>query len=244
MANEPGDETAQRVRARPCRRFGRWATRTLATAMVGLVASTGAGMTGVVVKSQTGHAPAQPRAEAALPLGAVVSRDSPSKPNNASSGTGLSASIPTTITISRIGVRAKILALGVNSDNTVEVPPLDRALNAGWYKLGPSPGQIGNAVITGHVDSPKTGPAVFFRLRKLRPNDTITVSRADRSEVTFRVDRVQAYPKKAFPTELVYGPTTSASLRVITCGGTFDRQKRSYTHNVIVFATLVSFRQA
>ncbi|MBC9006655.1 class F sortase, partial [Micromonospora aurantiaca (nom. illeg.)] len=156
---------------------------------------------------------------------------------------GLAASPPIRITIPRIGVRADVLAFGVNDDGTVQVPPLDQAMDAGWYKLGASPGEIGNAVIMGHVDSAEIGPAVFFRLGELRPGDGISVERADHTEVTFQVDGLKSYPKDQFPTELVYGPSDRASLRVITCGGRFDEQKRSYTDNVIVFATMTGVRQ-
>jgi sortase (surface protein transpeptidase) len=147
-------------------------------------------------------------------------------------------SAPTNISIPTIGVAAQIMSLGVNTDGTVQVPPLDQAQLAGWYNLGPSPGEIGNAVIMGHVDSRKIGPAVFFRLGELRPGDVIQVTRTDKTVVKFSVDGVKSYPKAAFPTELVYGPSDKASLRVVTCGGIFDEKKRSYPDDIIVFATL------
>ncbi len=93
---------------------------------------------------------------------------------------------------------------------------------------------MGPAVIAGHVDS-KTGPAVFFRLRDLRQGDIIEVTRAG-AQVKFKVLAVRKYPKAQFPTDEVYGPTPNAQLRLITCGGDFDRNRRSYVDNIVVYA--------
>jgi sortase (surface protein transpeptidase) len=122
----------------------------------------------------------------------------------------------------------------------VEVPPLGADSRAGWYRYSPSPGQLGPAVILGHVDSTEYGPGVFFRLGDLRPGDTLTVARTDRIAATFRVDRVVSYPKNQFPTLEVYGNTSDAELRLITCGGAYDSSARSYLDNIVVYASLVS----
>lgn len=177
-----------------------------------------------------------------VPGGAVTTQ--PTKPSAAPSAptpvaVGLPRSAPTRIAIPKIKVDAKVRELGVNPDGTVQVPPLKQAQDAGWYRLGPSPGEIGNAVIVGHVDSRYTGPAVFYRLGALRPGDVITLTRKDGSKVQFRVDGVRSFPKTKFPTELVYGPSDQAGLRVVTCGGTFDKRQQSYRDNIIVFATLM-----
>jgi sortase (surface protein transpeptidase) len=114
-------------------------------------------------------------------------------------------------------------------------PPADFA-HVGWFAAGPVPGDPGPAVIAGHVDS-RSGPAVFFKLRDLRPGDAVTVRRSDGKTVAFTVDSVQRYPKNAFPTNAVYGPTPGSALRLITCGGSFDPAKRSYRDNVVVYAS-------
>ncbi len=150
----------------------------------------------------------------------------------------LPRSAPTTVVIPRIGVRAEVMTLGTNPDGTVQVPPLDQAMKAGWYSPGASPGEVGNAVIVGHVDSAKLGPAVFFNLGALVPGDTIAVSRQDGSTVTFTVEEVRSYPKTAFPAEQVYGPSTVPGLRVVTCGGVFDRTAGSYLNNIVVYARM------
>jgi sortase (surface protein transpeptidase) len=114
--------------------------------------------------------------------------------------------------------------------------PADFA-NAGWYARGTIPGDPGPAVLAGHVDS-RRGPAVFFRLRDLRPGDQVTVRMSDGGNRVFTVDAVQRHPKDEFPTTAVYGPVPGAALRLITCGGSFDRSIRSYRDNIVVFATL------
>jgi hypothetical protein len=143
--------------------------------------------------------------------------------------------VPTRIEIPRINVSSSLLELGKEKDGTVEVPPPWDV--AGWYAGGPRPGDPGSAVILGHVDS-TSGPAVFFRLRELRSGDEIHVERADGSSVTFVVDRTAQYLKKRFPTDDVYYPTLSPSLRLVTCGGEFDYSVRHYKSNIIVFATM------
>ncbi|MEO3923782.1 class F sortase [Micromonosporaceae bacterium B7E4] len=151
----------------------------------------------------------------------------------------LPRSTPVRITIPKIKVNAKIMSVGVNDDGTVQVPPLKQAQLAGWYNAGASPGEFGNAVVVGHVDSAVTGPAVFFRLGALKRGDRVEVTRKDGKVVRFAVDAVKSYPKTSFPSELVYGAADTAQLQLVTCGGTFDRKKRSYRNNVIVSATRI-----
>lgn len=158
-------------------------------------------------------------------------------------GAGVSAldrSVPDRIAIPAIEVDATLMSLGVDQNGEVEVPPLEEARKAGWYERGVTPGEIGNAVIIGHVDSYKIGPAVFFNLGKLKPGDTVEVTRKDDTVATFVVDGVKSFARDKFPADLVYGPTNQAGLRIVTCGGEFDRKQRSYLDNVIVFATLAS----
>ena len=129
-------------------------------------------------------------------------------------------------------------ALGLNADGTIAVPPLRRNAPAGWYRYLPTPGEVGPAVILGHVDTARDGPAVFYRLHELRPGDTVTVRRADGSTAVFTVRQVAEYPKSAFPAQTVYGSVDYPALRLITCGGSFDQTHRQYRTNVVVYATL------
>ena len=144
---------------------------------------------------------------------------------------------PAAVDIPRIGARSSLVPLGLNPDETIEVPPVSQPMQAGWYRLGPAPGELGPAVILGHVDGGGR-PGIFHRLRELQPGDEIIVTRDDGSAVTFVARSVERIPKAEFPTEKVYGDTTQPELRLITCGGSFDRQRGSYRDNVIVYAVL------
>jgi LPXTG-site transpeptidase (sortase) family protein len=136
------------------------------------------------------------------------------------------------VVIPAIGVDSPIVDLGLNPDGTLEVPTNYQV--AGWYSLGPKPGQIGPVVIAGHIDS-KRGPAVFYRLDELKPGDKVKVDMG-KSIVTFVVTSIAQYPKDAFPTDKVYGLVTYPALRLITCGGLFDSTTGHYQDNVVVFA--------
>lgn len=124
--------------------------------------------------------------------------------------------------------------LGQDPDGRLQAP--EDFARVGWYSGGPAPGDPGPAVIVGHVDSWR-GPAVFFRVRDLVPGDEIVVPRADGTSATFVVDAIEQYPKDGFPAERVYGPTADPQLRLITCGGSFDRAAKSYRDNIVVYAS-------
>lgn len=143
---------------------------------------------------------------------------------------------PSQLSIPVIGVsQPTLVPLGLLPTGELEAPPdYD---HAGWFTGSAVPGDPGPAVIAGHVDS-RTGPAVFYRLRELRPGDRIVVGRTDGHSVTFTVDATARYPKDAFPTTAVYGPVPGSALRLITCGGAFDAQARSYIDNIVVYASL------
>lgn len=148
--------------------------------------------------------------------------------------TPMVASPPVRVRIPAIGVDSELMDLGLQPDGTMEVPP--DAFPAGWYTGAPTPGEPGPAIIAGHVDW--RGPGVFHDLHLLRPDDEVTVARADGSVAVFRVTAVEQYPKDAFPTDVVYGDIDHAGLRLITCGGVFNRQTGSHDDNIVVFAEL------
>jgi sortase (surface protein transpeptidase) len=140
---------------------------------------------------------------------------------------------PVSLTIPVIGVRTALTRLGRTPQGTLQVPSSTTV--AGWYIGSPRPGEIGSAIVAGHIDS-TAGPGVFFRLRLLRPGDLMYVRRADGTLAVFRVYAERMYPKDQFPTERVYGPTPDAELHLITCGGVFDPATGSYLSNVVVYA--------
>ena len=146
-------------------------------------------------------------------------------------------STPVRVTIPKIGAESSLMELGVESDGTLQVPPVSKPLQAGWYREGPTPGEIGPAVIAGHVDGMKR-PGIFYRLRELSAGDAIFVARVDGTTATFVVTDKQQISKARFPTERVYGDTEGPELRLITCGGAFDRASHNYLDNIIIFAKL------
>ncbi|NKZ02577.1 class F sortase [Actinomadura latina] len=160
-----------------------------------------------------------------------------------SASPALPRSAPLRLEVPRIGVRTPLMTLAKNADRTVETPPLSRAQEAGWYRLGAAPGSRGAAVIIGHVDT-AGGPAVFYRLGALRPGDRARVLRADGRTAVFRIDSVERVGKDRFPTRRVYGDPGYAAIRLITCGGRFDRGSGHYTDNVIAFGHLVRSEEA
>ena len=195
-----------------------------------LLLAAGAATIGYAISAQQ-HAP-QPSSAASGALG-------PS-----GRGPSLSRSLPVSVDIPAIGVDSKLLRLGLNSDGTIQVPPLTTSADeAAWYKYSATPGQIGASVIEGHVDG-HHGPAVFFRLGALRPGDTVDVTLADGVTAIFRVTGVREYLKSNFPAKSIYGATGYAALRLITCGGTFDYATGHYLSSTVVFASLVSSRPA
>ena len=146
-------------------------------------------------------------------------------------------SVPVSLSIPAIGVSVSLSVLGLNPTGTVQVPTDYQ--QPGWYHLGPSPGQMGSAVILGHVDT-YMGPTVFFRLRTLVAGDKVAVTLADGVVANFQVNAVAMYLKTQFPAQQVYGSRGVSALQLVTCGGTFDTTTHQYLSNVVVYTTLVT----
>jgi LPXTG-site transpeptidase (sortase) family protein len=173
---------------------------------------------------------------APIPSSAPSTPSAPSAPSQPDKG--MPASEPTELRIPKIGAKSSLIPLGLNPDETVEVPPVEQPMQAGWYKLARTPGEAGPAVVLGHVDGNKQ-PGIFFRLKELAQGDEVEVSRKDGTTAKFRVRRTEQIAKNSFPTEAVYGETEEPELRLITCGGSYDQSARSYRDNIIVYATLI-----
>jgi len=149
-------------------------------------------------------------------------------------------SAPVRVQIPAIGLDTDLIRLGLQADGTLEVP--SSGFPAGWFTGAPTPGEIGPAVVVGHVHwQRKVG--VFGSLAKVNTGNQIRVTRADRSVAVFVVTRVERVIKSEFPTEQVYGNIDVAGLRVITCDG-YDRASHEYEDNLIVFARLVATARA
>ncbi len=142
---------------------------------------------------------------------------------------------PVQINIPKLGISASMEKMGLNQDGSLAVPA--KWNDVGWYAAGTKPGDVGPAVLVGHLDS-YTGPAVFWNLRKLQAGDDIEIQRADGTQVSFRVTSLEHYDQNNFPTQKVYGPTATPSLRLITCSGNYNRLLGHYSQNLVVYAEL------
>ncbi|MFE6195622.1 class F sortase [Streptomyces sp. NPDC057838] len=151
----------------------------------------------------------------------------------------LSDALPQRVDIPGLGVQAPVVARGLDTRGALDPPPYDQPGVVGWYARGVAPGAPGTALLVGHVDT-DTRPAVFYRVSAMRPGQTIRVIRADAKVAEFTVESVQVLSRDRFDAHQAYGPRESgrAELRLITCGGSFDRATRSYTANVVVSAYL------
>jgi sortase (surface protein transpeptidase) len=148
---------------------------------------------------------------------------------------------PTALKIPAIGVSTSVVPLGLNADGTVEVP-VDPD-KAGWYRRASQPGQVGSAVILGHVDS-DVGPAVFYHLKTLTVGDKVEVVRADGSIAEFKVAKLVTYANQDFPAQKVYGYRGRPTLNLVTCGGDYDRSAGGYQANVVVYTEFVGITRS
>ncbi|MEV6202145.1 class F sortase [Streptomyces sp. NPDC051771] len=183
-----------------------------------------------------GHGDAS-RGRTAASAGRAGARAAPKKPPAPPAPPApLGRSRPTLLAVPAITIEAPALDIGLDREGRLGVPPVDDPQKVGWYANGPAPGERGTAVVVGHRDT-RTGPAVFLDLDSLGPGNTVRVARADGRVAVFTVDKVRTYPKSAFPDKEVYGSTGRPELRLLTCGGAYDRGS-GYDANIVVFAHL------
>ncbi|MGK3199917.1 class F sortase [Amycolatopsis sp. MEPSY49] len=190
------------------------------------------------------------RAGAALALVLTVAACStPAAPQAAPPATPAPASVPvsvpfkglrpTSVKIPKIGAESSLLAVAVKTDGSISVPSVHTPMQAAWYKLSPVPGDVGPAIVLGHVDGDKK-PGIFYKLKDLAPGDEVDIDRSDGRKLKFVVDRVTQVPKDTFPRDAVYGNSDKPELRLITCGGAFDHAEHSYKDNIVVYANLAN----
>ncbi|GGY88224.1 class F sortase [Streptomyces nitrosporeus] len=184
------------------------------------------------------------------PAVSAPARPAPSGPapsSSPSSGTvanpGLPRSEPSRISIPEISVDAPFTPLSIGPSGQLNAPPANDPNLVGWFKDAATPGERGTSVVAGHVDT-KTGPAVFLLLRTLEAGNTVDITREDGVVATFKVDSVETFSKADFPDDRVYADNGTAQLRLITCGGEYDRKAKDYKDNVVVFAHLVNGKSA
>lgn len=210
----------------------------MASAAVALLLLTGCASS-ASVQSVAGPAaasapPASSVQTSAAPGTAVPSASSTDAPQNV-----LPASEPVSVSVPSAGIESELLSLSLKADGSLEVPPDGPGAPAGWYNGSPTPGELGPAVLLGHVNATDGGPGVFANLRQLKTGDLIRVARQDGTTSVFKFDHADQYSKDAFPTETVYGNTEGPELRLITCDG-YDPTTGLFDDNYVVYAKLVA----
>jgi hypothetical protein len=153
-------------------------------------------------------------------------------------GPALKASRPVRLQIPSAAVNATITAVGDTADGRIQVPPFSKSNQAAWYRNSIMPGVRGSSVIVGHYDDDKGG-AVFYKVNAIRRHDPIRVIRADGTVAIFTVDALEQVNKALFPSRRVFADVGYAGLRLITCGGEFNKVTRHFRDNVIIYAHLV-----
>lgn len=154
----------------------------------------------------------------------------------------LGASVPTRVSVPSISAESSLVATGLQADGSLEVPPVSQPMQASWFDGSPSPGETGPSVILGHVNG-NGQQGIFAKLSEVVAGAEVIVDRADGQRAIFQVSRVDTIPKSSFPTDAVYNDTPNPQLRLITCGGQYDRANRNYLSNVIVYADLVDVQR-
>jgi sortase (surface protein transpeptidase) len=144
---------------------------------------------------------------------------------------------PTEVRIPKIDADSSLIAVAVDGKGQIAVPSVKSPMQAAWYRLSPVPGDVGPAIILGHVDG-NHQPGIFYKLKDLNAGDEIFVTRSDGKNLRFVVDHKTEVPKDQFPADAVYGNTDKPQLRLITCGGVFDHAEHSYQDNIVVYANL------
>lgn len=143
---------------------------------------------------------------------------------------------PVNLSIPEIGVNSDIEYVGLDSKRNMDVPK--KAENVAWYELGPKPGELGSAVLAGHLDAPDGSPAVFWDLKILKVGDEIITTDEDGKKQTFIVKGVESYPWDDFPLEEVFADSSGRKLNLITCEGDFDRETKNYSKRTVVYAEM------
>lgn len=139
---------------------------------------------------------------------------------------------PVAVRMAGIALEADVIPVGVDNDNQFAVPAAD---TVGWYQFGSAPGEAGASVLAAHVDYAGR-PGAFFNLREVVPGDRLEVELEDGSVVQYQVTGNTVYDKTHLPAEELFRKQGTPVLQLITCGGTFDPQARSYEANVVVTA--------
>lgn len=145
--------------------------------------------------------------------------------------------VPQKLEIPAIGINAKVESVGLTANGNMSAP--DTSNQVAWYQLGSEPGQAGNAVIAGHLDTSTTSAGIFQNLNKLQPGDDIYVVNAQNQTLHFKVSATQTYDAATAPVQSIFGTSEESHLNLITCAGTWDKTAHQYTQRLVVYTDLV-----
>lgn len=161
-------------------------------------------------------------------------------PDSASSALAAPQPRPNRVTLAGRAIDGPIMVdgLGLDAQGGHAEPPVEEPKVASWYNLGPRPGEVGPAVVLGHVNG-SGQQGIFANLHNVRDGDRVTITREDGSEIEFEVYRTLTIDKEEFPADEVYGNTDGPEIRLVTCGGNLDRVHHRYLSNIIVFGRLI-----
>ncbi|WP_219419634.1 class F sortase [Pseudonocardia nigra] len=143
--------------------------------------------------------------------------------------------MPAVLSLPEQDVTARVRPSATAPNGELAVPTDPSLL--GWWVGGARPGEAaGTTVLAGHVDSAEAGLGAFAALRDVEGGDRVEIAAADGTVRAFVVTDVTRYGKAQLPRELFTrdGPPL---LALITCTGEFDRDRGSYTDNLVVLAT-------
>ena len=141
--------------------------------------------------------------------------------------------IPSRLIIEKLGVDVPVEEVGEAPDGRMDVPKDEK--NVGWWRLGVKPGEQGNAVLAGHFDNSKGEPSVFYYLNDLKIKDKIKVIDKNGKTIQFEVTEKEYFKDALFPIDLVFGQSDISQLNLITCAGTYDKDKSNYSDRLVVF---------
>jgi LPXTG-site transpeptidase (sortase) family protein len=142
---------------------------------------------------------------------------------------------PQRLAIPAIDIDTAIESVGLTPNGDMDVPKDSKQV--AWFNPGPVPGSPGNSAISGHYDD-KQGPAVFYRLGKLRKGDKVIVTDANKVERVFTVMEVERYPYNKAPLARIFGMDFERDLNLITCAGAWNARTRNYSQRIVVYTRL------
>ncbi|MCK5122725.1 MAG: sortase [Candidatus Pacebacteria bacterium] len=156
---------------------------------------------------------------------------------NSATGIIENKELPQKLEIPKLGINTRIQDVGLDANQKMKTP--SNNTDVAWFNLGPKPGEIGSAVIVGHLDTKSSQPAVFWDLHKLKAGDDVFVIDGENNKKRFQVIFSEKYGTETAPMEKIFGADDGIYLNLITCGGVWDKAKNNYSERVVVFTEYV-----